>query len=62
MEKKCNNAELQTKGLTGIGEIFFYQRWSELLNPRTLDEYQYNVLNSYVALTELYEVTCFQEP
>lgn len=56
MEKKCNNAELQIKGLTGIGEIFFYQRWSELLNPRTLDEYQYNVLNSYVALTELYEV------
>lgn len=32
---------------------FFYQRWQELLDPRTLDMYQYNILNSCIACLEL---------
>lgn len=36
--------------------IFFYQRWQELLESRTLDMYQYNILNSCVACIELSDV------
>ena len=36
--------------------IFFYQRWREMLENRTLDMYQYNILNSYVACVELSDV------
>lgn len=36
--------------------MFLYQRWQELLESRTLDMYQYNILNSCVACTELADV------
>lgn len=35
---------------------FFYQRWQELLEARTLDMYQYNILNSCSACLELQDV------
>lgn len=38
-------------------EVFFmYQRWQELLDSRTLDMYQYNILNTCVSCNELYDV------
>jgi hypothetical protein len=39
--------------------IFFYQRWQELLDNRTLDMYQYNILNSCVALAQLISEVVF---
>jgi len=47
---------LQKKGLSSIGEMFFFQLWSELLNVNTLDSYQYNILNSHMSLLELLDV------
>lgn len=35
---------------------FFYQRWQELLEARTLEMYQYNILNSCSACLELQDV------
>lgn len=42
----------------GIDEkyIYFYQVWQELLDPRTLDVYQYRVMNSFTALSEIQSV------
>lgn len=50
-----NNRALQYKK---VNEelLFFYQRWSEMLESRTLDMYQYNILNSCVACIELADV------
>lgn len=56
MDKWTNDSFLKKKGVTGEGLIFFYQRWSELLNSKTLDSYQYQILNTHVALIELLEV------
>lgn len=41
-----------------VGEkfVFFVQRWTEMLENRTLDMYQYNILNTYVACCEFYDV------
>lgn len=36
--------------------IFFVQRWAEILESKTLDMYQYNILNSCVACDELFDV------
>jgi hypothetical protein len=36
--------------------MFFYQRWQELLDHRTLDMYRYNILNTCVACVELLDV------
>lgn len=36
--------------------VFFYQRWREMLESKTLDMYQYNILNTFVACSELLEV------
>lgn len=36
--------------------VFFYQRWQEMLDSRTLDMYQYNILNSFCACAELIDV------
>jgi len=50
-----NNRALQFKK---VNEelFFFYQRWNEMLESRTLDMYQYNILNSCVACIELEDV------
>lgn len=36
--------------------VFFLQRWREILESKTLDMYQYNLLNSCVACDEYYDV------
>lgn len=36
--------------------VFFYQRWKEMLDSRTLEMHQYNLLNSCAACAELAEV------
>ena len=36
--------------------VFFIQRWYEILETKTLDMYQYNILNSYIACDELSNV------
>ena len=57
MERWANNSVLEKKkSLASMGQVFFYQRWSELLNPRTLDSYQYSILNSHAALQETLDV------
>lgn len=55
MIKKDLNADLLHKGVEHR-YLFFVQLWHELLNIRTLDTYQYKLLNSYSALCELITV------
>lgn len=56
MLARSNNARLQRYHKIDNEYVFFYQRWQEMLDGRTLDMYQYNILNSYVACMELYDV------
>lgn len=55
MLPRSNNGALAHKGINPE-LVFFYQRWQELLESRTLDTYQYNILNACVACLELYDV------
>lgn len=55
MLQDSNNKVLDYKGVNPELK-FFYQRWQELLHTRTLDMYQYNILNSCVACVELSDV------
>lgn len=56
MLPKSNDIQLtQSQHIDGK-YVFFYQRWREMLESRTLDMYQYNILNTYVACSELSEV------
>lgn len=50
-----NNKSLNYLGVNSE-LIFFYQRWQEALEFKTLDMYQYNILNTCVACLELYDV------
>ena len=43
-----NNEKLHLKKID-IEFMFFYQRWREMLDNRTLDMYKYDILNSCVA-------------
>lgn len=52
MKKNTNNAQLLAKGVPSEC-LFMYQRWIEMLDLHTMDTYQYRVMNSYVAMTEL---------
>lgn len=56
MERKANNCDVAVKGFATKGQAFFAQRWLELFNEKTLDTYQYNVLNACGALEELEQV------
>lgn len=56
MLTNTNNNALQQYKKVNSEFIFFYQRWQEMLESRTLDMYQYNILNSCVACVELSEV------
>lgn len=56
MLPRSNDAQLQRYKKINSIYIFFYQRWQEMLESRTLDMYQYNILNSYVACMELSDV------
>jgi len=51
-----NNNYLLKYKKVDLDYLFFYQRWQEMLDSRTLDMYQYNILNSCVACNELYDV------
>lgn len=51
-----NNNALQNFKKVNTEFVFFYQRWQEMLESRTLDMYQYNILNSCVACVELSDV------
>ncbi|MBO6230460.1 MAG: hypothetical protein J6O50_07815 [Ruminiclostridium sp.] len=55
MVKKDLNIDLLRKKVESK-YIFFVQLWHELLDQRTLDTYQYKLLNSYSALCELITV------
>ena len=52
MIKTCNNADLENRE---IAEQYYllYQVWKELTEARTLDSYQYKVMNTLSALREL---------
>lgn len=56
MLAKSNDNRLLRYEKIDNAHIFFYQRWREMLENRTLDMYQYNILNSYVACMELSDV------
>ncbi len=51
-----NNHVLQYYKHVTPEHLFFYQRWQEMLESKTLDMYQYNILNSCVACIELADV------
>ena len=55
MLPNSNNRALQNRGVNEE-VFFFYQRWQEFVESRTLDMYQYNILNSCVAGIELADV------
>lgn len=55
MLSKSNDCELSAK-LVDTKIVPFYQVWQELVYERTLDVYQYRVLTSLSALTELISV------
>ena len=54
MRKKNNNNELNQKYDEKF--IYFVQLWGELLNSKTLDIYQHNLLNAFLAMKELLKV------
>lgn len=55
MLPRSNDRALQARNVNSK-YIFFFQRWQEILESRTLDMYQYNILNSCVACAELIDV------
>lgn len=54
MQKKCNNRDLSAEYHDEF--IYFVQLWGELLDARTIDIYQHNILNIFLALKELLTV------
>ena len=55
MKKKWNDNDLSAKYNDKF--IYFVQLWGELLEARTIDIYQHNILNVFLALKELLVVT-----
>lgn len=55
MLKECNNHDLATKNIDEK-YFLFYQVWKELTERKTLDSYQYRIMNSLDALRELNDV------
>lgn len=56
MLSNSNNNYLISKYQINEHIIYFYQVWQEMVDSRTLDVYQYKMLNSYVAIDELIDV------
>lgn len=56
MDRKRNNSVIDPKGVLSEGEIFFAQRWWELLDISTHDNHYVNCLNLHIALVELRNV------
>lgn len=55
MLKGHNNQELDNKGIDSKYYLLF-QVWKELTERKTLDSYQYRIMNSLEALRELSSV------
>lgn len=53
MEKGTNNKDINKSGKMSNKEIFFIQRWMEILNVNTHSKYAVRYLNSHQALKEL---------
>lgn len=56
LERGLDDAYLASKGLESSGQYMFIQRWTELLNPRTIGTYRVRVLNAHQALIELQRI------
>lgn len=52
MIKECNNIDLERYGIEPKYYLF-YQTWKELTERKTLDSYQYHIMNSLEILNEL---------
>ena len=52
MLKECNDQDLDRNEISGKYYLFF-QVWKELTERKTLDSYQYRIMNSLEALSEL---------
>ncbi|MFA6808063.1 MAG: hypothetical protein WCR27_03630 [Eubacteriales bacterium] len=55
MLKYNNDQELKERGVN-IELLYFYQRWQELVDNRTVDVYQYGIHNLYTSIYELLDV------
>lgn len=55
MTKHCNNADLARNGVDSKF-FLFYQLWKELTDKKTLDSYQFRVMNTLSILQELKKV------
>lgn len=56
MEKSLNNKDILKYGNFNKNQVFFIQRWSEMLNIHTHSKYAVRYLNSHQALKELHYV------
>ena len=54
MLKKSNNTYLKEKYPNQL--VYFIQLWGELLDARTIDIYQHNIMNAFLAMKELLQV------
>lgn len=55
MIKNCNDLRLIEKGIDDK-YILLYQVWKELTEPKTLDSYQYHIINTLSGMIELTSV------
>ena len=56
LEKRCNNAIIDPKGKLSNGQLYFVQRWWELLDHSTHDIHNVKCLNLHGVLIELLKV------
>lgn len=56
LELLKNDNEVILKGLTSSGQIYFYQRWCEIVQPATSDPSLYRVMNTLAGIDEIIEV------
>jgi hypothetical protein len=56
VERGTNNIDIQRKGFYNYYQIFFIQRWLEVLNVNTHSKYSVRFLNSHQALREVVNV------
>ena len=56
MERGLNDDYLESIGVMGKSKRILVQRWTELLNPRTIATYRVRHLNAHGALCEISEL------
>ena len=59
MLKECNNQDLDRNEISGKYYLFF-QVWKELTERKTLDSYQYRIMNSLEALILVFQAHPFR--